>query len=83
MFRQYLAQITKDKEITSIVKETAIANLPVAMLCLVGLQSEHINIGTCNPFMLAAKIYFAMQHGNSLQKDNKLNINKRFLEERS
>jgi hypothetical protein len=60
-FRQYLAHITKSNEIASIPKKQAIAELPPAMMFLVGLQFGQNNIGTWNPFTLAAKRYFALQ----------------------
>jgi hypothetical protein len=39
--------------------------LPPAMMFLVGLQFGQINVGTWNPFTLAAKRYFALQSCSS------------------
>lgn len=42
-------------------EKTQLVDLPPAMQFLVGLQFGQINVGTWNPFTLAAKKYFALQ----------------------
>ena len=42
-------------------QSTPLTKLPPAMQFLVGLQFGQINVGTWNPFTLAAKKYFALQ----------------------
>jgi hypothetical protein len=61
-FRSYLASIDVDKVTRKhFGPRTALSDLPHDMMFLIGLQFGQINVGTWNPFMVAAKKYLAFQ----------------------
>ncbi|MDR1457594.1 MAG: hypothetical protein LBI47_01960 [Puniceicoccales bacterium] len=61
-FRSYLASIDSDNTTRKrFGPRTSLSDLPYDMMFLVGLQFGQINVGTWNPFMVAAKKYLAFQ----------------------
>jgi hypothetical protein len=58
---QYARELCDDPAWSSFGPHTDFMKLPPAMMFLVGLQYGQINVGTWNPFTLAAKRYFALQ----------------------
>jgi hypothetical protein len=65
-FREYLATATRNSGILPISKNQRILELPPAMMFLVGLQFGQINVGTWNPFTLAAKQYLESQLASNM-----------------
>ncbi|MDR2436078.1 MAG: hypothetical protein LBD33_02085 [Puniceicoccales bacterium] len=63
-FRQFL-QAKIGNRWDALGLNTPLIELPLAMMFLVGLQFGQINVGTWNPFTLAAKRYFALQSCDS------------------